>query len=491
MKPHYGSALVAGQFISPQTFAVWAVVLLKMISHWLVLFPLSIHVGQATVPWLMAHDRRLYVTILEHRPPLSALAVAAVQPLFGGDTLLTVRVLHLVTILATIILIYEVARRLLSETAGVLAVIWFALLESSFANVAFYFEVAQGLMYIGVAALLLRTVVHGRPLFLAGVLLGASLLTKQQAVVVIIWVLVWVGWRWRSLSWEALVGAGILVPLALVALYFARDGRLDELYYWTVTFNVSHGVGKPGMVGGDFVRRLILSQGWLLPFALTALHERRGGDALIVGIGLAAQTVQFPRAGDIHAAAALPFASIAFGVVIARLIPQGRWRTFPSQNVAALGVAAVICLAALTNVVTSYIPSPAGEGVLIGASDLKTVSAWLLQREEDGDTMYVLPSSDSTAQLHVLTGMLPPGTWAPGNQFLHSEPFVNERLLAEWFSSPPTWLIWFPGLMAEADSEPYFQPLLDFLHEHYDFAARLEAQPFYGEALIYRYRESQ
>lgn len=486
MKYRYVGAM-ADHLVSPESLAVGAVLLLKIISHRFVLFPLSVHVGQATVPWLMAHDRPLYVTILEHRPPLSAWVVAAVQPLLGGDTIATVRILHLVTILATIVLIYEVTRRLLNETAGVLAVIWFALLESIFVNIAFYFEVIQGLMYIGAAAVLLRPTVRRSSLFAAGVLLGAALLTKQQAVVVIFWVLVWIGGRWRNLSRATIAGIGVLAPLALAVFYFALDGRLDELYYWTVTFNATY-AEKPAMIGGDFARRLILTQGWLLPFALIALRERRWGDALIVGIGIAAQAVQFPRGGEIHAAAALPFASVAFGVVIARLIPQDR-RRLTAQDLVSLGMAAVICLAILTNVVTSHIPSPAGAGAILGASDLKPVAEWVRRHSRDGDTIYILPSSDSTAQLHLLTGMLPPGTWAPGNEFLHSDPLVNDRLLTEWSSGPPTWIIWFPELMA--GTEPYFQPLLDFLHDHYDSAVRLEALPFYGEVLIYRYRELQ
>lgn len=174
-------------------------------------------------------------------------------------------------------------------------------------------------------------------------------------------------------------------------------------------------------------------------------------------------------------------------MVIARLVPPDR-RRLTAQDLISLGMAAVICLAILTNVVTSYIPSPAGAGAILGASDLKPVAEWMRQHSRDGDTMYILPSSDSTSQLHLLTGMLPPGTWAPGNEFLHSDPLVNDRLLTEWSSGPPTWLIWFPELMA--GTELYFQPLLDFLHDHYDSATRLEALPFYGEIMIYRYRES-
>lgn len=462
------------------------VLIAEAMMHGFRLFPLSIHLGQGAVPWLMAHNRVLYQTILEHRPPLTAWMVYAVQPLFQGDSLLTVLVLHTLLVMSITLLVFWLAQRTMIPYAGTLAIVYYALLNPVFNPVAFYFEVVQGLFYGVVLLLIMKSTPAKWELFWAGVMLGLAFFTKQQAVVVSGWVLVWTWWNNRTWRDTAACAAGIALPVIVIWGGYVVTGRWDDYYYWNFTFNVQHGQDALLLPTGDFLRRMILTQGWLFPLALMALKQRNKSYWLLVGIGLAAQATQYPRSSELHAGAALPVVSIAFGIVAASLLPKSwNWREWTSETLLATSILALVLAAILTNVATRFIPSPAGFQAILGQSEFDGITAWLDDQADQNDTLYILPASDSTAQLHPLTGLAPPGTWAIGNQYGHAPPFVTERLLAEWQIAPPTWLIWFPAMTDEV-SPVYFQSLFDFMEAHYKPVMQFDDLPFYGDAIVYR-----
>lgn len=461
----------------------------EVVIHVFHLFPLSIHLGQGTVPWLMARHGVLYQTILEHRPPLTAWVVYLVQPLFRGDTLLTVMVLHIVCMVVTTVLLFWAARRLDIPYAASLTVLYFALLEPIFCPIAFYFEVVQGLLYAGVFLLLMQSINTRQTLLGTGVLLGLAFFAKQQAIFVIGWVLLWVWWKNRKWQEVMICAVGVALPSIVIWGSYIAAGKWDDYYYWNFTFNARYGQTSFVAPTGDFLRRMILTQGWLFPLALMAL--RKGKEYwLLVGMGLAAQATHYPRSSEMHAGAALPMISLAFGAVAASLLPRtSKWREWSLETLLTSGLLLVVLAAILSNAVTRFVPSSAGFQAVLGKSEFDDITAWMETHAEPGDSLYVLPASDSTAQLHPLTGLEPPGTWAIGNVYVHAPHFVTDRLLAEWDSTPPTWLIWFPE-MTEELSSVYFQPLIDFMFTDYDEVARFDDLPFYGEAVIWQKKSS-
>ncbi len=463
--------------------AVGLVLLVVTVSQALVLYPVSIQVGQGTIPWLMAHDKVLYRDIFEHRPPLTAWIVFAVQPLLNGDTIGTVRVLHLLASLVTIILVYVATRKLSGSTlAGVLAVVYFAALESVFDKVLFYFEAVQGLFFIAAIALLVREKINRPGLFVAGLLLGLAVLTKQQAILAAGFAVVWVGITRRSWRDAAVVGLGVALPVAVVLALYTTVW--DDFYFWNVTFNIDYfDTGAASGWSGDLVRRMILSYGWLIPFGFVALR-RSSAYWLVAGMGVAALTALYPHAGEEHAAAALPVVCVAFGVVLSLLVkPVAAWRTWSSQTAALAGVVAMVLLAISTNVLTSYVPTEAGFRAILGRDMFGPVVGWLGDHAAPGDTLFVIPSTDTNSQLHPLTGMAPPGTWVTGNKFGLAPPFVVARLLDEWEHTPPTWVVLFPDMLAQS-IPAQAQPMIDFVMTQYDVEQRFGPLPFYGAVEI-------
>jgi hypothetical protein len=473
----------------PHLAGLWlliAIIVFKVISHALVLFPISIQLGQGAVPWLMAQGRVLYVDILEHRPPLTAWIVTLVQPLLGGDTLLTVRILHVATIILILILIFTLTLRLSrSNIAAMIAIIIFALLESIYINVAFYFEVVQGLLYVS-AALFLTSKVTFKRTFIAGLLLGITFLVKQQAVLAagfVVLIMLTDRAHWRYL-WS--LSAGLVIPVLLVCGVYYFSGLWSEFIYWNITFNAVHAGGLGGPLTGDFFRRVLLTHAWVVPFvallfADAAPLKRRDG-MIIVLLFVAALAAHYPRVGEIHSAGALPLLSLMAGMVIAYIFQQ----PFKAEKAVNFAFATVFLAATLFNVLTSYIPTPAGFRSVLGADELRPVSDWLRTNASTSDSLYILPASDSTAQIQVLAGLIPPQTWTPGNEYFYNVPEIVGQLIADWETNPPTWIVFFPQLAAETLPDGA-TPLLDFLERHYSETHEIPNLPFYGDAMIMRY----
>ena len=258
--------------IAPLLLAV--AVIFTVVSQAFVLFPISLHVGAGTVPWLMGQGRVLYVTVFEHRPPVLAWIVAVTQPFFAGNTLLAVRALHLLTTLAILALIYAVSVQLSGKPlVGSLAVGYFAALQVVFLNVLFYFEMFQGLLYVAGVWCLLRYKHERLFILLAGVFFGLAFLTKQ-AVLPAAFALLWVHLARRGLWSVVVMAIGAAAPILLTWALYAIAGTWDE-YASGIIRSISNASGGYELPDGDFIRRMMLTHGWIIPFAFLAIQERK------------------------------------------------------------------------------------------------------------------------------------------------------------------------------------------------------------------------
>lgn len=466
-------------------------VIFKIITHLFALFPRSIHLSHGAIPWLMAHDFVLYRSILEHRPPVTMFAVYSVNQLFGINTLTAVELLHLVVVLITMLTIYAAASKLSPyKAAAPLAAIYFALLESVFLNIAFYFEVVAGMLLIIAVWLLSREKISDKAIVGAGFLLGVAFFTKQQSALFLVFVAAWLFLLKRN--WQPLIpfAIGAAIPTTIILGSYALSGHWHDYFYWNYTFNFSSASKSVGFPSTDFIRRTIITHGWLLPLALLALKNRDRRLWLVTGLGIVAQAMHLPRFGDIHAATGLPLVSVAFGVVTGPILRTFRWQRseWKTDRLVAAGTIGILIVAILPNVLVSYVPTEAGFRAVLGKTEFADLVSTMDKLTQPDDTLYVLPSSDSTAQIHPLTGLTPPGTWLIMNEYFTSKDDIMDDLLAEWHETPPTWIIWFPDMTTEAFPTSG-HPILDFVHDHYHVAEELSPLPFYGKAVILRVNE--
>jgi hypothetical protein len=130
----------------------------------------------------------------------------------------------------------------------------------------------------------------------------------------------------------------------------------------------------------------------------------------------------------------------------------------------------------------TYIPNALGRASVPAYDEFKPLAQRVLSLSALGDTLYVLPEWDGNAQLHVLTGLMPPGTWVNGHSAILAAPGIVDQLLAEWAQTPPTILVDFPDFPSSAG----LQRLRDFIDGRYSEVGRIDDVPFNGDAIIYR-----
>jgi hypothetical protein len=115
---------------------------------------------------------------------------------------------------------------------------------------------------------------------------------------------------------------------------------------------------------------------------------------------------------------------------------------------------------------------------------LKYPSGEVLERyAQPGDTLFVLPETDSTPQIHPLSGLLPPGLWIKGWSWYFEVPGIVDLLLAQWATDPPDYVVIFPDLIAVG--QPGIQPLIDFVQGQYSAVETVTEILFHGDAVIY------
>ncbi len=465
---------------------LFLLLVLQVLTHGFWLSP-AVHSGQLAIPWMMNEGKVLFHDIWEQHAPGSSLLEAAAQRLVNIDPALLVKLLNTLLVAALTVLIYLLAQRLTGmASAGLLAALFWAWWEPVYGNVMLYFDTLLALFALAALLVLFKNSerVSQRQIFIAGLLMGAATLFKQHAWLALaimgLWLLL-TERRWRIVLLFA-AGALLLPLLQWVAL--SAQGSLESYVYWNWEFNLSGKMdGVP--LDGDLFRKLLLSNLLVFPFALFAFREGHKRKLLLVLTWLAALIVLYPRFGEIHAMGHLPFAAVMSGIVLAKLLPSLADRpNWDAPRVVLAGLAIGIGIGWFWTGAASYLHIPLGPGSILAYDEFRTLAADLKDNAEAGDTLFVLPETDSTPQLHPLTELPPPGTWVKGWRWYFLPSFVLKTLLQQWETNPPTWIVIFPDLILEDNAG--IGVLLQVVEARYE--RRFIADDIYGHGRPEVYR---
>jgi len=172
-------------------------------------------------------------------------AYALIMSMFG-QTSVGIHLGLLIVNVATMVVIFLIARRLISSTAGIAAAASYAVLSVSSAVLGFAAHASHFVMLpalLGVLVLL-KPVLPKKMVFVSGTLFGAALLMKQPAIFFICFGAVYLLFRdWRSklgfsqmLLRNALFIAATALPLAGVCFWLWGGGVLSKFWFWTVLY---------------------------------------------------------------------------------------------------------------------------------------------------------------------------------------------------------------------------------------------------------------
>ena len=196
--------------------------------------------------------------------------VYAVLMTLFGQSCAGVHLGLLVVNAAAIVLVFILARQLVGSTASWVAAATYALMSLSgdalgMAGHATHFVVLPALAGL---ILLWRASGAGRPAvyFGSGLLLGLSLLMKQNGVFFVacgaIW-LAWVGGSKRLLATAPFLKnysaflVGIAAPFLIMVLLLWQSGVLEKFWFWTFDYARVYGLQNPGL---EQIRRRIMQR---------------------------------------------------------------------------------------------------------------------------------------------------------------------------------------------------------------------------------------
>lgn len=421
-----------------------------------VLFDLKANPRMVLHPWLLQHGFLQYANIADEHAPLLPQILAWLSPLWNGDALLTLQVVHACLILATVfgsvLWVYKHYGRWAAIATGAYFIAWSGL--GGFW--AMWYDLALCPLYLFIFINLVAPSPTtefklGRRALVVGLASGLALLIKQQAILVVALFIIWLvisrasGPRayGQTLKVIALFLLGVSLPLITYLAYFwYQAGTLDALFYWIVEFNFTNGYSKLGLLLPTALQvQQALPAFWLLLPLGASLFQSKQSDlysdrktrlGLILFIAVSA-VMQYPRYSTMHWATALPFIAIGAGIVCHDLLRVGL-RTSEGQIIQRSIYTALVLLW-LSGLATHYLPRLSGlpPRQLIEYDQLQSLAEQLKAKNLARGNFVLFPDNESVSNLYYLLDASPPKFW------LMTYPwFMNEFTLAHWLESLET-----------------------------------------------------
>jgi hypothetical protein len=447
-------------------------------------------------PWLLFQPGfRLYSTIITQHPPGGMWLGAALSRIAPHNPLLWARAAMIAMVAAGLALVFWLARRWWGGIGGVAGALLFAGWAPVFLTYLVNYDALIGLLAVSAAAVWHRPDAPPARPALAGLITGLALIVKPQVLAVIAVFLIWralaelidPGPGWAAAGRDAaLFLAASAIPLIVVVIILAADGRLDDAVFWIWEFSWGPYAGDASRLPDR--RELAVLAGWLalLPlFAFHALPRReswRGPNVLLLGLLPALATMAFPRYGRFHLGGAVPIVALLSAGAVAYTV-NGLPR-FPrlARRALALYLAGGAALLIVAFALPTYYRVKLGP--LVGEyGPLVPVEAAFREQTgaEPGARVWVVTEIDPTDNFYVIGGYLPPALWVQIQPWKISVPGVEDRLMTALSDKPPAYAVVFEQW------RPMIPPrLTDYLDAHYTPVGSVEAPAGYGAVTFYQ-----
>src|SRR6266478_1108756 len=311
----------------------------------------------------------VYRTAVDTKPPGMYYIYAGVFRVAGRNNLLVIHILAILVVAATALVVRRIGARVADEWAGAWSGIGYAVFVHAYlpgdtlaANTEIF---ASLLLSLSILAFLQgEKEARWRWMFLSGTLVGAATLIRQPSAVNVGVMLVCLVYAWlipgtqslRSVARAASgIVAGVVVPIAGLALYYESQGNLYDAYLWAWVFAIRYVESETTL---PYVLKhlatihlgVLLSWGLLWYFGIRQVitsfksitHTRTGSTPavlLVLWLVVTYLTIfigwRFP--GHYHLTV-LPPLSILAGLAFSRSIAQNRRSPQPHWALVRMGV---------------------------------------------------------------------------------------------------------------------------------------------------------
>lgn len=385
------------------------------------------------LPWLARRGWVLYVDLVDQHPPLLPWLLVP----FDGDPGLPLRVAIVALRALALVFTYLVARRLCGAWGALIALIGAALWAIGANAAHLWYDGALAPVYLGIVFLLVgphnfparngdlpRAAAQIRLALVLGGLLAVAMVLKQHAVLALPGVLLALAWnrpgRGRRITAFA---CGVLLPVAIVALYLVSQGAGGTAAYWTIAYSLEGNYAAAASLTPPPGETMWLLAAFSPLVAMALVGTVRGARnaalrhyrLLIAGPGLllAAILPVWPRYGRFHLQAAIPLLSLAAGVTAVILFHELRhrgWRARPISAAATLLLAAYFLVGVSEGITSFRIQSQLPPVSAPYASTLPPLADWVDRHTAHGAPI-VLYGVDEL--VYRVLAHPPPKPWVP------------------------------------------------------------------------------
>ncbi len=443
------------------------------------------HMSVVAIPWLMNQEGfRLYDNIHLGYTPGHLWLGAWLDWLIPNPALRLRLGMSLVAALSLLI-VFRLARQWWGEGAGLIAAATYTGWGLLIMDHALYFEVMMGFYtlvavwcWYGVETPIWR-------IFLAGLLSGGVVITKNYGVIVPVAFVLWrlagstMGNRQAAFRDLFAFGVGVALLPLVVAGVLLNQGLLDRALYMATAAIGDYAANWSRWLSG---KDLLLLPLWLLFVPSYLVTTMRGGDfwgkraMLLLLVFLMLLAPVYPRYGRFHLSGAVPFVALMTAGSLAMLWKNHR----QSVRVAAtVGLSAALLIAFLLPIYYRVKLGP-----LNGELDPHyPLAAWVREETQapPETAVWILPDVDPTDNFYPVSGYLPPDYWMQA-YFFDAIPGVAETMMAAVKANPPAYAV---VINHWNDQIPVLQS--DFLEQYYTVVSTTEMPNLLHTVTLYQY----
>ncbi len=454
------------------------------------LFDIRMNSRMVLQPWLLWNGFVQYQHIADEHAPLLPQLLAWLLPVFHGDALLTARVVHAFligsTVFGSVLWARSVSGRRAAIATGAFFLAW-----SNLAYWAMWYDLALAPVYL-VLFFLISHDVQGSSttrLGLAGLITGLAILIKQQALILVVILPIWLIWHYRlrriSLRQGILLSSGYFLGLAVpvvayLGYYYRLAGTFQDLLYWSLSFNLTGNYRSLGHLAptADQIRQVLPAFLMTVPFAASLVSSQglpenatpsQGQRIWLMIFLILAALMLYPRYSTMHWAVALSFMALISGIACADLVRQQIDRSlWPTTWGIYL---AVVLLWTLSAVFTYSLrlsqPRPQN---LIEFNPLVKLADQLKSRNLPDEGIALFPDDEGVSNLYYLLQRQPPKFWIMNYPW-----FINPYTIARWVQAMeterPQTLIFFPG---RGGYEQHAPEMVEYIQSRYQVIETLD-----------------
>lgn len=297
-----------------------------------------------TEPYFLLRGLKNYTDIATHHAPLLTEFLAVIYRFVGTSIMARMVLLFLVSLVITF-LIYRATHRLADKNAGLYSILLFTIFWPFYGGTNFWFDTFLPMFYLTAFVIMIEKR-SPKWLFLAGISMGLSFLIKQPGGIVALGMLFMLLARAKNLKnclkESLLFSSGVLVPIAIMVLWFAYTEQLRDAIYWMLEYNFSKhyvGLGKKQPPIADILRLIAIIVPIMLllagsAFSKTTRQLLSWNFLLALVMGFCASFTIFPRWERWHVAPSVPFLVISLVVSFKLLLtPRNASNRTKSKNI--------------------------------------------------------------------------------------------------------------------------------------------------------------